>query len=170
MFSTVAMAHLVLAMISGREPVTDVSAPPSPAPVAVTDDRTWRRHLAWLEHKFPDDVLAGLKDLPPEARKRAWRDLWLTSGGDPDLERRRHLDLIVEADRRFSASKRGALTDRGRAWIRYGPPDEIGRVADDQTRGAGWEHWRYEALNIRLTFLDAHGLGDYRLLERGTLD
>ena len=133
--------------------------------VDVLDDDVWSRQVSWLTGLFPPARLASLADLARDERPAAWAGLW----AGQEAARRAHLDRIVAADRRFTGQKRGSLTDRGRAWIRYGEPDKIDRLGDEQSRDRRWEIWTYEDLALRLTFLDAHGLGDFRLLETDTL-
>ena len=138
--------------------------------VAVDDDEVWEQQITWLEGKVPEDDLRKLEAISPP-RRAAWRDFWNATEPGPGLSDAttdaltRHLDLILSADERFGGAQRGAETDRGRAWIRYGQPDEITHVGDQRGGQRNWEQWYYRRLGLRLTFLDAHGLGDFRLME-----
>ena len=138
--------------------------------VDVDDDEVWKRQIAWLKGKAPEEDLHELEGVVPPRRK-AWRNFWSAAVPGPGLQGApadaltRHLDLILSADARFGDARRGAETDRGRAWIRYGPPDEITHLGDQRGGQRTWEQWYYRRLDLRLTFLDAHGLGDYRLME-----
>ncbi len=80
-------------------------------------------------------------------------------------EQQDHLLAILEADQRFDGAERGARTDRGRAWIRYGAPDHLEHKGNMQGRYRRWEIWHYKDLGMVLTFLDSHGLDEYRLIE-----
>jgi GWxTD domain-containing protein len=133
------------------------------------DDRAWRRQIGWLAGLVPDEERKRLGELAPPARAAAWRDLWTSmaqsvESGAVDLETE-HLLRIVDADDRFGRFGRGALSDRGRAYIRYGEPDRIERASEEFGPDGLWEFWYYRSRRLRLAFLDRHGLGDYRLVE-----
>ena len=56
----------------------------------------------------------------------------------------------------------GWLTDRGRIFIKFGPPDDIERHPFElETRP--YEIWRYYSLRKVFLFQDYTGFGDYRL-------
>ena len=132
------------------------------------NDRAWRRHVGWLEGIIEDDEREELADLALDARANAWNALWARladpgrSGSELEAE---HMQRIVAADQRFGRFGRGALSDRGRAWIRYGQPDRIESQQDDLSRESRWEIWYYHELRLRLSFIDRHGMGDFRLVE-----
>ena len=138
--------------------------------VAVDDDAVWQQQMAWLAGKAPEENLRALAATAPP-RQAAWRAYWNAVEPGPGLSEAvtdaltRHLDLILSADERFGCAQRGAETDRGRAWIRYGPPDEITYLGDQSGGQRNWEQWIYRRLDLRLIFLDAHGLGDFQLVE-----
>ncbi|MBD3221384.1 GWxTD domain-containing protein [bacterium] len=135
--------------------------------VPVTPDEDWSRHLGWLEGKMPPAVVDSLRSLPAPARRAgwnaAWRDLAAQRGVAPLQAQRRHLRRIVVADDRFGGYGRGALSDRGRVFVRWGEPDAVERAADPRLPGAIWETWVYEDEQRRFHFHDAHGMGDFRL-------
>ncbi len=141
----------------------------------LADDAAWTRQLGWLRGVVPDSLrhrLAAAGDDEPAARRRAWDRLWreaAAAAGDPaaaaELERR-HLLRIVEADRRYGGPGRGADSDRGRIFVRHGPPDQVRRFADDLFGEGRWEVWLYAGPRLRFAFHDPHGLDDWRLRER----
>jgi GWxTD domain-containing protein len=108
-----------------------------------------------------------LRDLPAAARGAAWDELWAELGRQQQASaaeaRRQHLRRIVTADDRFGGDRRGALTDRGRVYVRWGEPAEVEQAADPLVPGAVWEVWTYPEAGLRFVFHDAHGLGDFRL-------
>ena len=137
------------------------------------EDAQWRQHVAWLEGIVPSETRAGLQRLPPEQRREAWRALWpplAAAAAVPaaGLERE-HLLRIVAADARFGGLGRGALTDRGRIWVRCGEPDSVEERGADLAYEGRWEIWYYHTRRLVFTFYDAHGLGDFRLVASGTL-
>ncbi|MFZ6032493.1 MAG: GWxTD domain-containing protein [Melioribacter sp.] len=66
------------------------------------------------------------------------------------------------AEENFSTmtNKKGALSDRGIIYIKYGKPDKIER---DYSDSAVKEFWYYENIGKRFIFIDEKGLGNYRL-------
>ncbi len=139
----------------------------------------WKWHLHWLDGWLPEKDIQALLQCPAEKRMQQWEELWqphslLVGKG---LTQREHLEIILEADRLFAASsgqERGALSDRGKAWIRYGKPDFREYRGNMQGRYRRWEIWHYNnnadksrnhSGELTLTFLDSHGLNEYRLIE-----
>ena len=137
------------------------------------DDGQWRQHLGWLDGLPAEQARRDLKGVPPAGREAAWRAFWeeaaAAEGGSAAQLEAAHLRRVLEADERFGGFGRGAVTDRGRIWIRYGAPDGIEQRGDDLSMEARWEIWYYHDRNLVFTFLDAHGLGDYRLTDRARL-
>ncbi len=133
------------------------------------DDRQWRQQVTWLTGLVPQPERDRLSELPLPERSAAWDTAWTQLArqeGTPVREAQRaHLLRIIEADDRFGRFGRGSLSDRGGVLIRYGEPTRIDRHAGDSAREEQWEVWYYPALGLRFTFVDRHGLGDYRLQE-----
>ena len=137
------------------------------------DDAQWRQHVAWLEGTVPSEPRAELLRLPAESGARRGRRSgrrWRPPRAVPAAElERAHLLRIVAADARFGGLGRGALTDRGRIWVRCGEPDSVEERGADLAYEGRWEIWYYHARHLVFTFYDAHGLGDFRLVASGTL-
>jgi GWxTD domain-containing protein len=135
--------------------------------VPLADDRAWRRHLQWLDGWLDADRRDSLATLAEADRPRAWSHIFSAVGSaigeDATTAEREHLLRIVEADDRFGSFGRGALSDRGRVFIRWGEPARIETFADAHTPGAVWEVWVYPRQGVRLLFHDLHGFGDFRL-------
>jgi GWxTD domain-containing protein len=55
----------------------------------------------------------------------------------------------------------GAKSDRGRIYIKYGPPDLIGRDTDSQDKVV--ESWTYKKSNRKFVFIDQDGTGKFTL-------
>ncbi len=128
------------------------------------DDQAWHLQIDWLRGLFRDDEIDELERLEAHERGRRWAGLWdsRAPGNKGEME---HLHSILEADQRFDGPVRGAETDRGRAWIRYGQPDYVEQKGNQEGRYRHWEIWHYQDLKMNLNFLDAHGLGEYRLIQ-----
>ncbi len=135
--------------------------------IPFADDRAWRRHLGWLDGRLPAAVRDSLAALPASDRPGAWAGIWTAIGEvddvAPEAAERRHLQRIVTADDRYSSFGRGALSDRGRVYIRWGEPARVETFADPHTAGAMWQIWVYPERGRRVLFFDAHGFGDFRL-------
>jgi GWxTD domain-containing protein len=133
------------------------------------NDQEWKRHVAWLEGIVDRGVRRELADLPVPQRESAWREAFAeaarAAGLPPAVLEARHLLRIVEADARFGGFGRGALSDRGRIYIRYGPPDRIQHFGDEMSREGRWEVWYYLEIGQQFTFYDPQGMGDYQLYE-----
>lgn len=134
-----------------------------------SDARLWKNHVSWLEGIADGGQRDRLRDLPAPERARAWDEFWSGLADDPGYagpDLREHLMRIVSADERFGDFGRGALSDRGRVYVRYGPPDRIEARGDELSYTAAWEIWYYHSLGLVFSFYDAHGLGDFRLHTR----
>jgi GWxTD domain-containing protein len=71
-----------------------------------------------------------LRDLNPGAQEVYLAEYWHELDPDPDTPENEVFDAfrarVQHADREFrSTLTRGILTDRGRVWVRYGPPDDV---------------------------------------------
>jgi GWxTD domain-containing protein len=82
-----------------------------------------------------------------------------------------HYRRIAYANQRFRTptGRPGWLTDRGRMYIVYGPPDEIeSHPSGGQTISFPYDVWMYHRVegignNLTFTFVDRMRAGDYRL-------
>jgi GWxTD domain-containing protein len=95
---------------------------------------SWGRYeieaLGDLAYVFTEDEMDRFKDLSPAERegflKEFWSDIDPTPGTGVNEALMEHFRRVRYADQNFGgAGKRGALTDRGRLYIKYGHPDDI---------------------------------------------
>jgi GWxTD domain-containing protein len=137
--------------------------------VPFADDRPWRLHVGWLDGLLPGTVADSLRALPAVARAPAWAGVWqriaAAAGEPPALAETAHLRRVAEADDRFGQFGRGALSDRGRAYIRYGEAERVEQTLDDLAGAGVWEVWHYPSRGLRLVFYDANAINDFRLVE-----
>ncbi len=74
---------------------------------------------------------------------------------------------IQDANKLFHFSKRdGWNTDRGRIYIKYGPPEEILRDIQGAEAFARYEIWYYHQIRRQFIFYDRLGSGEFRLLSQ----
>jgi hypothetical protein len=75
------------------------------------------------------------------------------------------------ADRHFRAgATRGSQTDRGKAYIALGPPDQVQDHAHDPVQGTTfpWQEWTYRVVpgigtDVHVVFVDPHMDNVYRI-------
>jgi GWxTD domain-containing protein len=75
---------------------------------------------------------------------------------------------VAFADKRFAAAnadKSGWESDRGRIYIKYGPPREVHHQFAEQG-AAPYEIWLYPDLDLSFIFRDKTGSGDFELVNR----
>ena len=75
---------------------------------------------------------------------------------------------VAFADMRFAAAnadKSGWESDRGRIYIKYGPPREVHHQFAEQG-AAPYEIWLYPDLDLSFIFRDKSGSGDFELVNR----
>jgi GWxTD domain-containing protein len=94
----------------------------------------WGRYemeaLGDLAYVFTESEMEKFKELSPAEREDYLKEFWAgmdpTPGTAVNEALIEHFRRVKYADQHFGgASVRGALTDRGRLYIKYGPPDDI---------------------------------------------
>jgi len=107
-----------------------------------------------------------LEDLPAGERKEAWNRFWQRRDPDPGTPENEFRDeffaRVRYANEHFSVLEPGWKSDRGRVYIRYGPPDQI-ESSLHRMYGPPHEIWIYLELGRRFVFVDYEGFGRYQL-------
>ena len=119
-----------------------------------------------------------------DEREQFIEQFWFRRDPTPDTEenefKEEHYRRIAYANERFASGIPGWKTDRGRIYIKYGPPDEIeshptgGSYQRPLEQGGGatstypFEQWRYRYLedignDVVIEFVDSTNSGEYRL-------
>ncbi len=119
-----------------------------------------------------------------EEKERFIEQFWARRDPDPRTPENEfkieHYRRIAYANKKFSSGMPGWMTDRGRIYIAFGPPDEVeshvsgGQYQRPFHEGGGstaafpFEIWRYRYLDgvgedVELEFVDATLSGEYRL-------
>jgi len=110
-----------------------------------------------------------IQNAPPEERDRLIAEYWKERDPTPGTDENELFDeflrRIREANQRFSFSRDdGWNTDRGRVYLKYGPPDIIERDIPARNSFGRYEIWTYEILKQQFVFYDRNGTGLYRLV------
>ncbi len=119
-----------------------------------------------------------LAEAAEAARDSLLADFWRQRDPDPGTPanqlREEFYRRVAFSDMRFAAAgagKSGAKvlagweTDRGRIYIKYGPPKEVHHQMADQGSPPN-EIWFYPSLDLYFVFRDKTGSGDYELVNR----
>lgn len=119
----------------------------------VTDSDDWKK-------------LANASDADRDSVFKAFWDKRDPSPGSPENEMFNEFYKRVEqANRNFGYSRKdGWKTDRGRAFITFGPPDRVERSSPTTYSQGEYEVWYYEELREKFVFFDEYGFGDFRLV------
>jgi GWxTD domain-containing protein len=130
--------------------------------------RNFDETLSILSLIATDEELEGLKTSTEENRAEEWSKFWAARDPDPTTVANEALEEYLRRVRyvmkHFSTLEPGWKSDRGRVYIRYGPPIRIERTSDSRFQGE-YEIWRYPSLGRVFVFYDMFGLGDYRLVQ-----
>lgn len=120
--------------------------------------------LRYVGRQIDIDMLRSTENFG-ERRKRYgefWQKLDPTPGTGANEAMAEYFERIDYSNRTFRSYAAGWLTDKGRVYIIYGPPD---RVETDpfRTDGRATETWHYYRRSLSLRFFDESGFGDFRL-------
>ncbi len=138
-------------------------------------DRELRMTVELLRYVMDDHAVRAFQDASAEHRGAVWDSLWATLDPDPTTPvnevRDRFEARILYVNHAFRyANIPGVLTDRGRTYLKFGPPDEIDRHPFDFD-SVPYEIWYYEQPVRRVFyFVDRKGIGDYVLVDPQRFD
>jgi GWxTD domain-containing protein len=108
-----------------------------------------------------------IKQAKGAERKRLWLEFWRKRDPYPETPENEFLieffERVSYANENFSSLQPGWKTDRGRIYIRRGPPDQIDS-RPFSAAGSAYEVWYYFQQNLTFIFVDRMGLGDYELI------
>jgi GWxTD domain-containing protein len=148
-----------------------------------------RPYLKWLfedvVYIITEEEKKAFTDLKDDAeRDRFIEQFWARRNPDPGSSnnafKEEHYRRIAYANEHFASIIPGWLTDRGRTYIKWGEPDEVeahpagGSYRRPDSEGGGtittysFEKWHYlhvkgVGVDIWMEFVDASGIGNYRL-------
>jgi len=148
-----------------------------------------KEYRDWLEKDVayiitPEEEAAFKSLSNNEERDQFIEQFWLRRDPTPDTPeneyKEEHYRRIAYANEHFAAGKPGWMTDRGKIYIRFGPPDEIdahpsgGYYLRPTEEGGGststypFETWRYRYIEgigsqVEIEFVDTCQCGDYHI-------
>jgi GWxTD domain-containing protein len=134
---------------------------------------TFDEALEYLRYFAAPARLAAVRTAPPAARPARWAALLRET--DPDARTPAHEALVDYVARLRAAAVRfaedqapGWRTDRGRAYLVLGEPDQItdANVPEQGQRGRT-QVWEYREPRVQLVFTDQYGIGRWRLPPAG---
>jgi len=114
------------------------------------------------------DEIKPLREAPESGRAAAWAKFWAARDPDPSTDVNealaQYLQRLQYVIENFSKFGPGWRSDRGRVYIRYGPPEQVDTAMDQRASGE-YEIWRYYAIGRSFVFYDMFGVGDFKLVE-----
>ena len=132
-------------------------------------DEELEQRISQLRHvALPSEVDRIREGSTPSEKRTRYAEFWKqrdpTPGTVENEAMQEYFSRIDYANEHFGNYSAGWMTDRGRVYVLFGAPDNIER--DPFRSDAGrLETWQYFSRgNLRITFEDASGFGDYRLV------
>jgi GWxTD domain-containing protein len=131
------------------------------------DETTWQLKVSQLEYIATPSEFAQLRKAEMGKRDSLWKAFWKQYDPTPNTEYNEkeveYFERIDYAQEHFSFGDKGWRSDRGRIYVKFGPPDEIqSRPYELSTKP--YEIWFYYRLNLKFIFYDRHGFGEYILM------
>ncbi|MDK9700195.1 MAG: GWxTD domain-containing protein [bacterium] len=119
-----------------------------------------------LKYLAEEKKVKEILSLPLEQKENAFRLFWEQRDPSPETpvneKMQEYYRRIELANSRFTRIREGWETDRGQVLVIYGDPTEVDSHPT-VTQGKPYEIWFYSQRNLRFTFIDQDGFGDYRL-------
>ncbi len=126
--------------------------------------------LQFLRYFARPQRLQALREAPEEQRPAAWAAFMRETDSIPNTVQ--HEDLRVYFGRLVRANARfredgvaGWMSDRGRAFIVMGEPDQIIEPAFTDMQRVRQQIWEYSGRGLQLQFYDQTGTGRWRLTQ-----
>ena len=129
--------------------------------------RDFDQMLEALAYIADNSEIDAMRNQTPDVQAALWEAFWRRRDPTPETVRNEYqvefFRRLRYADQHFLGFGPGWRSDMGRAYIRYGPPDQ---VEQRQATAAqpGLEIWYYNQPYRRLVFGDREGFGRFTLL------
>lgn len=126
-----------------------------------------REKIAQLRYVAAQSEIDHIRDGATLAeRQQRYSEFWANLDPIPETAENeameKYFQRVEYAESHYRSYAAGWLTDKGRVYITFGPPDNSS-TDPFRTDGRSVEVWQYYRRNLRLTFIDETGFGDYRL-------
>ncbi len=123
--------------------------------------------LRQMRYIVSGDTLEKYLEADDETKKKFFERFWKERDPNPATRKNELMDEYFKrvnyANKQFTGfGTPGWLSDRGRIFIKFGPPDDIERHPFE-LNSHPYEIWRYYNLRKIFLFEDYTGFGDYRL-------
>jgi GWxTD domain-containing protein len=129
-------------------------------------DKEYRLKVNELSYIAQPGEIERLRAAPKDQRLQAWQEFWKGKDPTPETSKNEALEeyfaKIDYCNNNFSKGDRGYQSDRAKVYMRYGPPDEVDSHPFDIDRQA-YEVWLYYNSNLKFTFVDKSGFGQFVL-------
>ena len=130
---------------------------------------TFNEMLEYLRYFVSGPRLQAMRDAAPDARAALWAAFLRETDPVPQTPlhegMRDYFARIAQANARFrEEGAAGWLTDRGRAFVALGPPDQViePNLSDMNQRGRS-QIWEYRQHRLQIVFIDQTGFGRWRM-------
>jgi GWxTD domain-containing protein len=119
-----------------------------------------------------EEKRAFLNLMTDEERDKFIEQFWAIKNPNPGSEqnsfKQEHYRRLAYANERFACNIAGWKTDRGRIYIKYGPPDEIESRPQTRAGEFPYERWFYRHIEgigygVEVEFVDKDGTGNYKM-------
>jgi len=143
--------------------------PGAPSTNLGLDDAALQRYYDGIKYLATQQELETFRSLTPEGKRdfvvAFWKRKDPTPGSPENEFALKHFRQMQFADTQFrEGKKKGSDTDRGRVFIRYGPPSDIQRYMT-RSIGKAYQIWTYQKTgNYEFVFIDRRGTGAYELV------
>ncbi len=129
--------------------------------------REFEQILEALAYVAEGSEVDGMRNRTADEQAAAWETFWRRRDPTPETLRNEYqiefFRRLRYADQHFLGFGPGWRSDMGRAYIRFGPPDQIEQRQATAAQ-PGLEIWYYNQPYRRLVFSDREGFGRYTLL------
>ncbi len=127
----------------------------------VEPDSEILEYAGFIEYFASPEEMDQYENLPDDGKVLFLKRFWHQRG----YTLKEIMERVKYADEHFSVGrKKGRFTDRGRIYIKYGPPDEVEKsgVAMSDLEKETWFY--YKGRGLEFVFVDIDGTGDYKLV------
>jgi len=130
----------------------------------------YREYIEFIDYIASEKELKSFRSLKNRDEKEAFLyRFWRKLDPNPETPENEYLEEFVErvkyADKNFSTPfKKGRYTDRGKIYIKYGPPDELRRVSLEMGEKDREVWYYFEKGGLQFIFVDLRENGDYVLM------